>query len=106
MRLPKKVIINNIPFKVVKDKKMFGGGSISYKKTLITVGIKNMSDREILEGFMHEVAEVSMIERGMRGTKCKPTQEYPEYIFVGGHREFESVISDVSSVIANLMRLE
>ncbi len=106
MKLPKKVLINNIPFKIVKDRKMFGGGSLSYKKSEIRIGMKGMSEREVLENFIHEVAEVSTVERGVRGSKCKPLQAEPEYIFACGHREFEAVINDVSGVIADMMKLD
>lgn len=104
MRLPKKVLINNIPFKVIRDKKHFGG-HFSYKKSSITVGSKG-KPRETLENFIHEVAEISAVERGMRGTKCKPTGKTDEFIFHGSHREFQDVVTDVSRIIGDLMKLE
>jgi hypothetical protein len=105
IRLPKKVIINNIPFKVIRDNK-YAGGSFSYSDATITVGTKRLSDREILENFIHEVAEISTVERGMRGSKCKPLNGSEDYIFAGSHAQFGDVISDVSWVIADLMKLE
>lgn len=103
MRLPKKVLINNIPFKVVRNTKSFGS-HFSYKKGQITIGAKG-SSREVLENFLHEVAEISAVERGVRGTKCKPQAEANEYVFHGSHREFQDMITDVSGVVGNMMKL-
>ncbi len=104
MRLPKKVRINNIPFKVVRNRKSFGS-QFSFRKTLISVGLKG-SPRESLEGFLHEVAEISMVERGMRAVKCKPQDSANEYVFHGSHKDFQDVITDVSSVVGDMMKLE
>ena len=104
MRLPKKVRINNIPFKVTRNGKSFGS-NFSYNKGLISIGSKG-KPREALEGFLHEVAEISMVERGMRATKCKPQDKANEYVFHGSHREFQDVITDISSIVGDMMKLE
>jgi len=105
-KLPKKVIINNIPFKVTRNRKM-SYSEFVYDKSEITIGSsKLLSDREQLMNYIHEVAEIAMIERGMRCKRCKPTVHMEEYVFTGGHREFADVISDVSGALADLMNLE
>ncbi len=103
MRLPKTVRINNIPFKVSRDKKSMRSG-FSYRKATITIGTKTMADCEILENFIHEVAEVSSVERGIRSSRCKP-QDSPEYVFCGSHKKFQDMITDVSIVISDMMKL-
>lgn len=104
MRLPKKVRINNIPFKITRNRKSFGS-SFSFRKALITVGSKG-KPRETLEGFLHEVAEISMIERGMRASKCKPQYKSNEYVFHGSHKDFQDVMTDVSGIVGDMMKLE
>jgi hypothetical protein len=104
MRLPKTVRINNIPFKVVKDRKSMRSG-FSYNKATITIGTKTMADCEVLENFIHEVAEISSVERGLRSSRCKP-QDSPEYVFCGNHSKFTALITDVSIVVADMMRLK
>ena len=104
MRLPKKVRINNIPFKVIRNRKSFGS-NFSYKKSLISVGSKG-KPREALEGFLHGVAEISMVERGMRAAKCKPQDQANEYVFHGSHREFQDAITDISGIVGDMMKLE
>ena len=104
MKLPKKVRINNIPFSVVKNKDNFGS-SFSYKSGIMSIGSRG-KDCEVLEGFLHEVAEVSMVERGMRSAKCKPTGTENEYVFCGSHKDFRDVITDISIVVSDLMKLE
>ena len=105
-QLPKKVIINNLPFNVVKDKTR-AGSNLSYNDTLIRIGTKNASDREILESFIHEVAEIAMIERGMRTTrdKSQATSTALEYVFVGSHGQFNDVMTDVAGVLADMLKL-
>ena len=81
------------------------GAKFSYEKAEITIGTKKLADCEVLDNFLHEVAEISMVERGMRGTKCKPQTSAPEYMFSGGHRAFSDVVTDVSTVVSDLMKL-
>ena len=104
MRLPKKVIINNIPFKVKVNRKSFGS-SFSYKTGLMSIGAKG-KPCEILEGYLHEVMEVSAVERGIRGTRCNPSGDGTEYVFSGNHKDFADMVTDVSIVVADLMKLE
>ena len=104
MRLPKKIRINNIPFKVVKDKRKYGA-SFSYKKSLMVIGSKG-DTRETLENFIHEIAEVSSVERGLRCEKSKSSCDVNEYVFCGSHNDFRDMITDVSNIVADLMKLE
>lgn len=104
MRLPKKIRINNIPFRVVKDKTCFGA-SFSYRKALMTIGTKGDS-REVLENFLHEVAEASAIERGIRSVRSKPSGEENEYMFSGSHNDFRDMMTDVSVIVGDLMKLD
>ncbi len=103
MKLPKTVKINNIPFRVVRDRKSMAC-SFSYRKSIITIGTKTMADCEILENFIHEVAEISCVERGIRSSRCKP-QQGAEYVFSGNHSKFQDMITDVSIVVADMMKL-
>lgn len=102
MRLPREIHLCNIPFKVKCNHERYGS-SFSYKTAIIKVGTAG-SSREALEGFLHEVAEISMVERGMRASKCKP-QVDGDYVFHGSHQEFQMVMCDVSGVVADMMKL-
>ena len=104
MRLTKTIRVNNIPFKVVKDNKI-SGANFSYKKMEIRIGTKGNSEREVLTGFMHEVAEISAVERGVRSTKCKVQHEDNDVVFAASHERFTDVISDVSSIVGDMMKL-
>lgn len=105
MRLPKKVLINNRPWKVVKNHET-SFDDFSYKKMKINIGTRGNSDREVLTGFLHEVAEISAVERGMRATKCMLQHEPNDFVFTGSHKQFADVISDVSGIIGDMMKLE
>ena len=105
MRLPKKVLINNRPWNIAKNKKI-STMNFSYRKMTITVGTAGNSKREILTGFMHEVAEISAVERGVRSQKCMLQHEANDFVFSASHKQFADMISDVSGIVGNIMKLE
>ncbi|KKN06861.1 hypothetical protein LCGC14_1072910 [marine sediment metagenome] len=104
MRLPKKVLINNRPWEVIKDVKT-SNATFSYKKMKIKVGTLGNSDREVLTGFMHEVAEISAVERGIRSEKCMLQHEVGDFVFSASHKQFGDMICDVSGVVGDLMKI-
>lgn len=105
MRLPKKVRINNRPWEVIKDNKI-STADFSYKKMKIKIGTAGNSDREVLMGLMHEVAEISTVERGIRCTKDMLQHEAGDFMFMGSHKQFADMVSDVSSIVGDMMKLE
>ena len=105
MRLPKTIKINGIPFGIIKDSKKTGA-NFDYEDATITIGTKKLKDCEVLENFLHEVTEISMVERGMRSIRCKPDTGVREYIFSGDHRMFGDVVTDVSMIVSDLMKLK
>ncbi len=105
MRLPKRVLINNRPWDVAKDSKV-STAVFSYKKMKIKIGTAGNSDREILTGFLHEVAEISTVERDVRSQKCMLQHEANDYVFTASHKQFTDVISDISSIVGNVMGLK
>ena len=105
MRLPKTVHINNRPWDVVKDARR-SEADFAYSKMKIEIGTKGNADREILTGFMHEVAEISAVERGVRSQKCMLQHEAGDFVFTASHRQFCDVISDVSGIIGDMMKLK
>lgn len=105
MRLPKKVRINNRPWLVVKNNKV-STDNFSYGNMKINIGTANNSDREVVMGFLHEVAEISAVERGIRCTKDMLQHEAGDSVFTGSHKQFCDMMSDVSSIVGDMMRLE
>lgn len=105
MRLPKKVRINNRPWEIVKDSKV-STANFSYRTMKIKIGTSGNSDREVLMGFMHEVTEISAVERGVRAEKCILQHEANDYVFTGSHKQFTDMVSDISSIVGDMMKLE
>ncbi|MHC4397478.1 MAG: hypothetical protein ACYS1A_17695 [Planctomycetota bacterium] len=105
MRLPKKILINNRPFKVIKNTKICTA-NFSYKKMKIEIGTAGNSDREVLTGLLHEVTEISAIERGIRSTKDALQHEANDYVFTSSHKQFSDMVTDVSSIVGDMMKLE
>lgn len=105
MRLPKKIQINNRPWGVEKDKKK-SVCSFDYHNMKIKIGTSGNSDREVLMGLMHEVAEISAVERGVRSTKDMLQHEANDHVFAGSHKQFADMMADVSSIVGDMMKLE
>lgn len=105
MRLPKKVRINNRPWQVVKDKRTSTAG-FSYDKMKIRIGVCGNSDREVLTGLLHEVSEISAVERGVRSTKDMLQHEANDHVFTASHKQFCDMMSDVSGIVGDMMKLE
>ena len=105
MRLPKKVRINNRPWVIEKDNKK-SVCSFDYHNMKIKIGTSVNSKREILTGLMHEVAEISAVERGIRCTKDMLQHEANDHVFTSSHKQFADMVSDVSSIIGDMMKLE
>ncbi len=105
MRLPKKVIIVNRPWKVVLNRKD-SCAFFSYKTMTITIGTHKNAEREIFTSFLHEITEISAIERGIRATKCTLQHESNDYIFSADHSSFTCMVLDVATVLSDLLKLE
>ena len=105
MRLPKKVHINNRPWAIIKNNKI-STADFSYKKMKINIGTAGNSDREVVMGFLHEVAEISAVERGIRSTRDMLQHEAGDFVFTGSHKQFCDMMSHVSSVVGDMMQLE
>lgn len=105
MRLPRKIRINNRPWKVIKDNRI-SSSHFSFRDNTIRIGSKGNSNREMLNGFMHEVAEVSCVERYVRCTMDREIGGNGDYRFIADHNQFEGVITDLSAVIGDIMKLD
>lgn len=104
MRLPKKVTINSRLWSVVTDRNKTHS-HFSYEDRIITVGARKPHIRgDILRGFLHEIAEISSVERGVRFTRDKELGGNCDYIFCANHDQFDDMISDVSNIIGKLLK--
>jgi len=104
VKLPKTVIINARLWTVVVDNCNVNS-HFSYRDRKITVGAGNPQKRgDVLRGLMHEVAEISAVERGVRYTRDKELGGNGDYLFCGNHDQFDDIISDLSLVIGGLIR--
>jgi hypothetical protein len=105
MLLPKKLMINHRTWTVKKDKSQ-SGANFSYSDTTMHIGTQKNSDREVLANFIHEVAEISCVERGVRSEKSMLSNESNDYVFVANHARFSDVMNDISRAVGDVMRLK
>lgn len=105
MRLPKKILINFRYWTVTQDKQS-SGADFEYKDGNINIGVRDNTDREILTHLIHEVGEISCVERGVRAQKSMMSNESNDYVFVASHARFSDVMSDISVIVGDLMKLD
>jgi hypothetical protein len=104
MRLPKKVIVANRPWKVVTHKKDCSA-AFSYRDMTITIGTDRESSREVFANFLHEIAEISCVERGIRSQKCVIQHEANDYVFSASHDMFSIMVLDIADVLVEALKL-
>ena len=105
MKLPRKVMINHRNWMVVKEN-THSGANFNYEDSTIRIGTCKNSDREVLANMIHEVGEISCVERGVRAQKSMMSNESKDYIFTCNHDRFCDVMNDVSRVVGDIMKLE
>ena len=105
MILPKKIMINHRNWNIKKDKEI-SNANFNYSKMNIIIGTCGNSDRETLANLVHEVGEISCVERGVRATKSMVSNESKDYVFVCDHGRFADVMNDISRAIGDVMKME
>lgn len=105
MRFPKKVIIADKKFDVICDSGKLGA-HFDYPKRQIKIGTKHK--KESFDNFVHEIMEISLVERGMRyrNDKKRTIGDFCncEVLISGNHDQFECVASDVALIIEPMLK--
>lgn len=91
--------INSFTFDIKWDKK-HNGGSFSYGKNEIEIGVKGGKVDEMFMVICHEIMEICTIEMNVR--LQRPDCE-SDYIFVYDHRQHETLMNMHSSLIAQFI---
>lgn len=79
----KQLKVNVTTFKIVWDSKQ-AGASFSYRKKLITIGVRKLDDSEIAARICHELLEICALEMHVRHDR---SDCIGEYLFVYDHRQ-------------------
>jgi len=101
MKLPKKVYIAGVEWRVRTDPHK-SGGMFDGAKFEITVGTKY--PQYTLNTFLHEVIEALMSERRLRYVIPYDVRENGHYLFSFNHKEYEDLIMDLSLVLKDLIK--
>jgi len=99
MKLPKKVLIAGKYWKVRTDKTTNGG---SFRGDLAEMTIGTQYPQDVLETFLHEVIEATLMERHCR-FYLYSAEGNESYRFFFNHEEFDHVVRDLSVTLQNLM---
>ena len=95
----KKLKVNSFEFRVNWTKK-HDGGSVSYKKELITIGTLDGQETAIFMIVCHELWELCAIEMGVRLSRedCDD-----DFMFVYDHRQHTTMIDMFSGLLAQFI---
>ena len=98
MKLPKTVEICGKRYKVIKDKKSWGGNGATGTQEIV-VGMSNeQTSQRQFETFIHEVAEMVTCEQHLRFTATDD-----DVMFVMNHKQFDRFASNLATAIKPLM---
>jgi len=80
--------------------KTHSGASFDYQKNNINIGVKNLSDNEILMLICHELMEIVAIQ--MRVRMQRP-DVHDDYIFVYDHRQHDTMMCMFAGLLAEFL---
>lgn len=101
MRLPKTVRINGKEFAVRCNHKSVAS-HFHFEERDISIGTFHQ-DRKF-GNFLHEVAEISCIERGIRHVCDREKGGNADFLFCGNHSQFTDMLQDVATVIEPMIK--
>jgi hypothetical protein len=96
----KKLKVNSYLFNLVWDSASYGG-SFSYEKLNITIGVKSKIDEEIFEIICHELLEIVAVE--MRTRLSRPDCG-DDYIFVYDHRQHSTTANMFAGLVSQFIK--
>lgn len=101
MRLPKKVQINGKEFAVRCDRKNVAS-HFHYRERDIIIGSFHKDSK--FANFLHEIAEISCVERGIRHVCDREKGGNADYLFCGNHSQFTDMIRDITTAIKLMLK--
>jgi hypothetical protein len=98
MRLPKSIQINGRPWRVIRNKRIYGGACHTHPGTIEIGNVAN-NDQEF-EVLIHEILEGILLSGGRRYEN-----NADEQMFCFDHHEFIAITKELSAAIRPLFRM-
>lgn len=102
MRLPKNVMIGGMKWELTKDPKSNGG---CFQTQPLHIEIGTRDKERMLGNFLHEIFEIVFFESLLRYRNIHTPADNGDYIFVFNHKEFDSVIAQITPIIEELIKI-
>jgi len=102
LKFPKKIIIGASLFNI-KYERDNNGGSFSYDKESIVIGIKTYkaNPEYTLSVIIHELTEILHVEMA---TRFQPTDNYTNYLFCYSHKEHTKLCTDLAGLLTKFIK--
>jgi len=96
----KKLKVNSYHFDVVWDKELRNGGSVSYSRHEIVIGVKSGAESEVFEVICHELMELCAMEMHVhyRRPDCND-----DFIFVYDHRQHDTMMNMFAGLLSQFI---
>ena len=102
MKFPKFLIIGGVKWKIVFDKKVFGG-EFRWQNHTIKIERK-YSDERKFQVLIHEIAEVIMVNNSMRYQPNYNNVHNADYLFNFNHKEFEIFTDELAGILKQFIK--
>jgi len=102
MKFPTKILCAGKKYNIIRKENDMGG-SAKLMNQEINIG-KEGKDDEQFDTFLHEVAEVILLERNYSYTNTGSWDDNGAIKFVFNHKEFQTFISDLAFAIQPLIK--
>lgn len=102
LKLPKKITIGDVVWKVKYNKKE-AGGSFGYEDHTINIGTKHLKNQpsRVLSVIIHELMEIICIENDTRYDKRHAEMDF---IFVYDHQQHTDIVSRLSGLLNEFIK--
>lgn len=99
MKLPNKITVCGVSYRVKKDRTCTGG-AFDTEKAEIVIGTRVPHD--VADTFLHEVIELVYATRNMRYVKPVPDPDNGDYVFHYSHEEHHQAIADIAAALKGI----
>lgn len=100
MRLPSKVTICGVEYKIVMNHNR-DGAHVDNKNLLLEIGTFN---GQALNNFLHEIIEVILRDNLLRYRNCYINSGDVDYMFVFDHKDFSNIIPQIATAIKGILK--
>lgn len=102
MRLPKKIRLGSRDYRIKRDRNYgtgYGRGNTKRQEIIIGSGDKN--EQDVFSTFIHEIAELAMLEESTRFDRDGQSNDF---IYIINHKDLDNITEDIASAVYPMVK--